>query len=139
METADGDPTSGRLRPTLARLAESVVGLLRTRGELGVVELVEERERLVLRLALLVGGILVLAFAALFAGVFIIALFWDSHPLRAIVLVALVYLVAGGLMIAKSRAIGRRAPTPFSATLGEFEKDRIRLQRAAQDVTGGDT
>lgn len=136
MHTGEGAAPAGGLKPTLARLAESVVALLRTRGELSVVELVEERERLVLRLALLVGGILVLAFAALFAGLFILAWFWDSHPLRAIVLVALAYAIAGGLMIAKSRMIGRRAPAPFSATLAEFEKDRVRLQRAAQDVAG---
>ena len=139
MGTAEGEPAAAGLKATLARLAESIVGLLRTRGELTVVELVEERERLVLRLAMLVGGILVLAFAALFAGVFVIALFWDSHPLRAIVLVALAYAIAGGLMIAKSRSIGQRAPAPFSATLAEFEKDRVRLQRAAENLTGGDS
>ena len=81
MDTSEGAPGAGGLKGALARLAESVVGLFRTRAELAGVELVEERERLVLRLALLVAGIVVLAFAALFVGVFIIALFWDSHPL----------------------------------------------------------
>ena len=134
MDPSEGAPPAGGLKATLARLAESIVGLLRTRAELAGVELVQERERLVLRLALLVAGIVVLAFAALFVGVFIIALFWDSHPLGAIAVVALLYALAGALLIARSRAIGREAPTPFSATLAEFEKDRIRLQRAAQDA-----
>jgi uncharacterized membrane protein YqjE len=136
MDTSEGAPPAGGLKGALARLAESAVGLLRTRAELAGVELVEERDRLVIRLALLVAGIVVLAFAALFVGVFIIALFWDSHPLAAIAFVALLYALAGALMIAKSRAIGREAPPPFSATLAEFEKDRVRLQRMAQDVTG---
>jgi len=135
METSEGAPPAGGLKGALARLGESVIGLLRTRAELVGVELVEERERLVLRLALLVAGIVVLAFAALFIGVFIIALFWDSHPLGAIAFVALLYAFAGALMIAKSMTIGREAPAPFSATFAELEKDRVRLQRAAQDAT----
>jgi len=138
MDTSEGAPPAGGLKAALARLAESVVGLFRTRAELAGVELVEERERLVLRLALLVGGIVVLAFAALFVGAFIIAWFWDSHRLLAIAFVALVHALAGGLMIARSKAIGRDAPAPFSATLAELEKDRVRLQRAAQDMTGGE-
>jgi uncharacterized membrane protein YqjE len=136
METSEGARPAGGLKGALARLAESALGLLRTRAELAGVELVEERERLVLRLALLVAGIVVLAFAALFIGVFIIALFWESHPLGAIASVALVYALAGALLIAKSRTLGREAPPPFSATLAEFEKDRARIQRAAQDATG---
>jgi uncharacterized membrane protein YqjE len=138
MDTSEGAPPAGGLKAALARLAESVVGLFRTRAELAGLELVEERERLVLRLALLVGGIVVLAFAALFVGGFIIAWFWDSHRLLAIAFVALVHALAGGFMIAKSKAIGRDAPAPFSATLAEVEKDRVRLQRAAQDLTGGE-
>ena len=136
MDPSEGAPPAGGLKATLARLAESVVGLLRTRAELAGIELVLERERLVLRLALLVAGIVVLALAALFVGVFVVALFWDSHPLGAIVFVALLYALGGALLIARSRAIGREAPTPFSATLAELEKDRVRLQRAAQDAAG---
>ena len=136
MEGSEGAPPAGGLKGALARLAETALGLLRTRAELAGVEFVEERERLVLRLALLVAGIVVLAFAALFIGVFIIAMFWESHPLGAIAFVALVYALAGALLIAKSRTLGREAPPPFSATLAEFEKDRVRIQRAAQDATG---
>jgi len=138
MKSAVDEPREPGLGATLAKLAESVAGLVRTRGELTVVELVEERERLVARLALLVGGLLALAFASLFAGVFVIAVFWESNPLGAIALVALAYAAAGGLMLAKSRSIARAAATPFAATLAEFEKDRVRLKRAAQDLRSGE-
>lgn len=114
----------------LARLAESVVGLARTRGELAAIELVEERERLLLRLVLVIAGIVIVAFALLFAGALVIVLFWDTHRLAAIAGVAIVHLVAGAAMILRARAIGRSAPTPFSATLAELEKDRMRLARA---------
>ena len=136
METAGEPPPSGGLKGALVRVGESAVGLLRTRAELAGVEFVEERERLLVRVALLIGGAIVISFAGLFVGVFVIAFFWDSYPLGAIAGVTILYAIAGALMIAKSRAIGRDAPAPFAATLAELEKDRVRLQRAAQDAGG---
>ena len=136
MDTSEGAPPAGGLKAALARLAESVVGLLRTRAELAGVELVEERERLVLRLALLVAGIVVLAFAALFVGVFIIASFWDSHRLLgAIALVALVYALAGGLMIAKSQD---DRPRRAGAVLGDARRAREGPRSAAARGAGRD-
>ena len=138
MDTAGEPPRTTGLKGALVRVGESAVGLLRTRAELAGVELVEERERLLLRLGLLIGGAIVIAFAALFIGLFIIAVFWETHLLEAIAAVTLLYAIGGALMIAKSHSIGRRAPAPFAATLAEIEKDRLRLQRAAQDAAGGE-
>ena len=139
MDTAGESPRQPGLKGALVRVGESAIGLLRTRAELAGVELVEERERLLVRVALLIGGAIVIAFAALFVGLFIIALFWETHLLEAIAAVTLLYAIAGALMIAKSREIGRKAPAPFAATLAEIEKDRLRLQRAARDATAGET
>ncbi len=136
MDTAGEPPRHAGLKGALVRVGESAIGLLRTRAELAGVELVEERERLLVRGALLVGGAIVSSFAALFVGLFIIALFWETHLLQAIAAVTILYAIAGALMIAKSRSIGRRAPAPFAATLAEIEKDRLRLKRAAQDAAG---
>jgi uncharacterized membrane protein YqjE len=138
MDTAGELPPTGGLKGALVRVGESAIGLLRTRAELAGVEFVEERERLLVRIVLLVAGAVVVAFAALFVGVFIIAVFWESYPLAAIAVVTLCYAAAGAWMIAKSRAIGRDAPAPFAATLAEMEKDRVRLQRAAQEAAGRD-
>ena len=138
-EAPGGAASEGGLKAALVRLGESAVGLLRTRAELASVELAQERERLVLRLALLIAGGVVLSFAALFVGLFLIALFWDTHPLAAIASVALLYAIGGSLMIYRSRAIGREAASPFAATIAELEKDRVRLLRAAQDATGRET
>ena len=136
MDTAGEPPRQAGLKGALVRVGESAIGLLRTRAELAGVELVEERERLLVRVALLIGGAIVIAFAALFVGLFLIALFWETYLLQAIAGVTLLYAIAGALMIAKSRSIGRKAPAPFAATLAEIEKDRLRLKRAAQDAAG---
>jgi uncharacterized membrane protein YqjE len=121
------------LRPAITRVARALVGMLATRAELASVELTEERERLTKRLALVAGGGLLLAFGALFVGAFVIVMFWDTHRLWAIAAVALAHLAAGAFLLAKARAIGRDAPSPFAATIDELKKDKELLERALDD------
>ncbi|HVE50971.1 MAG TPA: phage holin family protein [Casimicrobiaceae bacterium] len=113
------------MKEAFARLAESALGAVRTRAELAGVELIYERERLLKRIALLVGGVVALGFAALFVGVFVVAVFWQTHPLAAIASVAVAYAILGAWLVSKARTLG--SPSPFAATLAEFEKDRARF------------
>jgi uncharacterized membrane protein YqjE len=126
-------PRRAGLRIALARLAAAGVGLVSTRVALFSVELTEERERLARRLALIAVGGLLLAFAALFAGAFVIALFWDTHRLAAIAGVAVAHLAVGAFLLSKARAMGRDAPGAFHASLEELRKDRSALERALAD------
>jgi uncharacterized membrane protein YqjE len=128
-------PKAGGMRSAFAELVESFIGLASTRAQLAGIELVEERDRLILRSGLMLAGLLLIAVAALFAGAFVVVLFWDTHRLVAIATVTLVLAVAGALMLLRAKAIGRDAPQPFAATLAELEKDRGRLSRV---VRGGD-
>ena len=128
-DTGAGDGSPG-LRASLARLATAGVGLLSTRAELLSVEFVEERERLTLRLALVAAAGLMLAFSLLFAGAFVIAVFWETHRLAAIAAVAVVHLGAGLFLLSRSRAIGRDGPRPFAASLEELKRDRAALENA---------
>lgn len=137
MDPSEGTPAAGGMKSALARLAASLVAMVRTRAELAGIEIAEERERLLVRLAFLFGGVLLVASAVLLVGVFVILLAPEAHRLLAIALVAVAYALLGGGLIVKAKAIGRDAPAPFAATLGELEKDRLRLQRSAQDVAGG--
>lgn len=115
--------------PALARLADSLLAVAITRGRLAGLELVEERERLLRRLLLIVVGALLLALAAVFGGLLIVAAFWDTHRLLAILGTGLVFLVAGGWLLRRSGLPDRDGATPFAATLAEFEKDRAWLTR----------
>ena len=54
------------------------------RAELVGVEIAEERERLTAALRCWIGGAVIVAFAVLLAGLFVIAVFWDTHRLGAI-------------------------------------------------------
>ncbi|HVF65465.1 MAG TPA: phage holin family protein [Casimicrobiaceae bacterium] len=126
------------LKAAVARLADSFIALARTRTELAGLELGEERDRLIARLALVLGGVLMLAFATLAVSALIVALAWSTHPIAALVAVATAYVVAGLVLLAKAREVARKSSPPFAATLAELTKDRDRLKRAAREIAGSD-
>jgi uncharacterized membrane protein YqjE len=134
-----GPPYSGTyrrpgLRASIARVGSAAVGLLSTRAELLSVELAEERTRVARMIALVAAGGVLLAFAMMFAGAFVIALFWDTYRLAAIAFVAVVHLGVGLVLLSKARSVGSDAPAPFASTLDELRKDRELLQRSLADT-----
>lgn len=128
--SAEAPPRPPGLRAALSRIAASGIGLVATRAELFSLEFAEERDRLTRRLGYVAAGGLLLAFAALFAGAFVIAMFWETHRLLAIAGVAFAHLVAGLVLLAKARGAGASAPPPFAASVEELRKDRELLERA---------
>jgi uncharacterized membrane protein YqjE len=132
-EPVDPPPRHSGLRAALKRLAAAGIGLLSTRGELLTLELTEERDRLVQRLALAAAGGLVLAFGVMFAGAFVVVLFWDTNRLWAIALVALAHFGAGAFLLMKAKNVGRDAPPPFAASLEELRKDRALIETALRE------
>ena len=72
------------LRGSLARLADALVGLARTRLELATVEFTEERSRITQQLALLLAGVGCVMFALFFAAAAVVVYFWDTNRFLAI-------------------------------------------------------
>ena len=132
-EPVDPAPRNPGLRAALKRLAAAGVGVLSTRAELLTLELTEERDRLAQRLALAAAGGLVLAFGVMFAGAFVVVLFWDTHRLWAIALVALAHFGAGAFLLMKAKNVGRDAPPLFAASIEELKKDRALIEQALGD------
>lgn len=115
-------------RPSLRRIAGSLLEIVQSRIELIGIELTEEKERLMgvafLGLAAMLFGMLALvALTAL-----VIVVFWDTYRLQAMTGVFIVYLVLAAGCALRARTILREAPMPFEATLAEFEKDRDALR-----------
>lgn len=121
------------LRASIARAGSAAFGLLSTRLELASVEVAEERSRLTRLAALSAAGGVLLAFALMFAGAFVIALFWDSYRLPAIAVVAIVHAGVGVWLLARARAAATAHPAPLAATIDELRKDRALLQRVFAD------
>jgi len=123
---ADGTPPGSRrdLRAAAAQLAETLLGLGRTRLELAAVEFEEARARAAERLVLALVAGLCFALAVLVASMLVVVLFWDTHRIAALCAVTIVYALLG-LVALWRLAVQRKSETPaFAATLAELERDR---------------
>lgn len=125
-------PASG-LRAVSQRLANSALGLVRTRLELASVELAEELERLHTRLTLMFAGVLLILFCILGLCVSLVVYFWESYRFLAILLPTLLCGLVGALLLIRSKTLDRVDGMPFAATIAEFDKDREALFRAASN------
>ena len=125
------EPVSGEAGPgivqSLRNLAATLVALLRTRFELLATELEEERIRLLQILFWAAGALFFFGVGILLLVVLIIAVFWDSYRIAAIVALAAIFLAAGvGMAFGVRRRMNAR-PKLFSASLDELTKDRDHL------------
>lgn len=106
-------------------LSADVLRALSTRIELFGLELQQAKEDLPRLLALWVVGLLALMFALALFTLFVIVLTWDT-PYRDWVMLALcvLYAVAGiGLIWHVRQQLRGDGLNPFSATLGELQRD----------------
>jgi uncharacterized membrane protein YqjE len=113
------------LRAIGATLNEAV----RVRGALFYVELREEARRGRNMLALALIGAAFLHIALSLAAVLVAAVFWDTHRVEAIGLVALLYAACGGAALARLRAEALGSPAPFEASRAELARDLADLRR----------
>jgi|KBSMisStaDraftv2_1062788.scaffolds.fasta_scaffold12345_8 uncharacterized membrane protein YqjE len=128
MDIGDSEQSAPRsLRGSAARLGASLLGLVRTRLELASLELAEQRDRVQQQLTLLLAAMAMFMFAVLFLASWVIAYYWDTHRLTAIAIVAVVFAGAGAALLALRSQAASVAPTPFAATIAEFERDRAML------------
>jgi uncharacterized membrane protein YqjE len=123
-ESQPGTSRDSGLLAVLRRLATTVVDLLRTRLELLVTELEEERTRIVHFLVLAVSAGFFLALGIVSLTFFVILLAWDTHPILIAGLLTAAYLVLGVILAVKARNIINVKTRLFSASLDELKKDR---------------
>jgi len=104
------------------------VEVLRTRFDLVLNELEEERERLQQLVILAAATCFCLGVGVLLVTFFLVVLFWDSNYRLAVVGgLAVAYLAAGVLAGYTARQKLRQRPRLFSASLGELAKDSQHL------------
>lgn len=119
---------TGGIVQSLRNLAATLVALLRTRAELLVTELEEERIRLLQLLFWAAGALFLLGVGILLLTILLVAVFWDSsHRVTTIVALAGVFLAAGiGAAIGVRNRMHAR-PRLFSASLDELARDKDQL------------
>ncbi|MES1982816.1 MAG: phage holin family protein [Pseudomonadota bacterium] len=117
----------GGLYNSLRRLAATLLAMGRTRLELLSVEIEEERERLSSMLLWTLVALFCAAWGVALVTVLIMVVFWDTHRLRAIGILALLFL--GGAILAARlvQAKARSKPRLFATSLGELAKDQQQI------------
>ena len=126
-EPGAGEAGTGIVQ-SLRNLAATLVALLRTRFDLLVTELEEERIRLLQLLFWAAGALFFFGVGILLLTILLVAVFWDSsHRITAIVVLAGVFLAAGiGVAIGMRNRMHAR-PRLFSASLDELARDKDQL------------
>jgi uncharacterized membrane protein YqjE len=125
-EPASGEAGTGILR-SLRNLGATLVALLQTRFELLVTELEEERARLLQLLFWAAGALFFLCAGALLLTLLLVVVFWDSHRIATIAVLAGTFLAVGiGLAVGVRNRMNARSKL-FSASLDELANDKDQL------------
>lgn len=131
MESSQGP--AQRLFSAGKRLLSSLIAASETRLRLAVLELEEERARLV-TLLMIIGLSLVMLLLGLAVLTLLVAvIFWDSHRLAAIGISAAVLLGGGLLLALLARHLARRH-TLLKTTLAQLATDRELAERPRDDA-----
>lgn len=134
-----GDGASAPRSNPLASVLEllgTLVALTQTRLELMATEVEQEKRRLLAVMAWGAVAVLLGCFGLLFLALLITAVLWDTHRLLALGLSGLFFV--GGALAAWSQ-VRRRLDSDdvmLSATVAEFEGDRVVLESAARAMRG---
>lgn len=120
--------TAGKgLFGSLTNFAATLVSIAHTRLDLLSTDLEEERAHVFLLLVLGLAALFFIGIGVVLTTILLVAVFWDTHRVLALVLLTTFFLaaglVAGGVAIHKTRT----KPKLFSATLSELYKDRQQL------------
>jgi uncharacterized membrane protein YqjE len=124
----------GQISDRLRALAGHVCALASNRLALFGLEWQEETGRLLGYLALLLGGVLLAAFALAFTALAVLVLAWQSGCLLVVSTVAAVLFGLAAVLCAWFlwRRL-RLAAAPFALTSAEFERDRQVLSGHEED------
>jgi uncharacterized membrane protein YqjE len=107
---------------TLRRMLKTLHDVVENRVELFLVELREERLRLMELLLLLVIGAVCALMALLMITFGIVVLFWETHRVLVLTLIILTYAGAAAVAFGALRSRLRRWRA-FAATLDQIKKD----------------
>jgi len=131
MALAAQDPVSSRpggLFNSVKALAAALLAIAYTRLELFSVELEEEWVRVSSILTWSLVALFCAGIGIVFTTLFLVYAFWGTHPLLALGIPAVFFLLFAVLAWRAVAAKVRTKPRMFSASLAELAKDREKLK-----------
>jgi uncharacterized membrane protein YqjE len=112
---------------SLTVLATTLVAIAHTRLDLLSTDLEEEREHLLSLLVLTLAALFCLGVGVVLATILLVAVFWDTHRLLVLGLLAGFFLAVGMAAWGFAMRKAKTKPRLFAASLLELLKDRQQL------------
>ncbi len=127
MTASDSGARRIGLLDSLRRAAASLVEIVRTRLELVVTELEEQKLRTAQIVALSVAALFFAALAIVFGSLAVVMAFWDRSPVGVLAGFAVFYLALALVAALVWRARAKARPKLLEATLAELSRDGEEL------------
>lgn len=112
---------------SISRLASTFLSLAHTRLELASVELEEERQRLFSYVLLGLAALFCISVAALLTVFLVVAIFWDTHRIAAILTLIAIFGVISLFIVVGLRQSFQNKPRFMGHTLNEFKRDYEKM------------
>ncbi len=125
-----GSGASPSLFASLRSFWSVLVAILYTRLDLATAELEDQGIRLLKLIAAGLVSLLSLFSAFFWATFLVLAFFWDTHRLRALGVIFLVYFILGVVLLIVARNMILSRPKFLSQTLAELRRDVEGLRHA---------
>lgn len=122
----------GGLIESLRAAAHTLVEAVQTRLSLFANELEEQGARLTRIAVLFAIGAFCAGVTVILAAMFLVVLFWDSHPLAVLGLLTAGFATGAAAAIVGARSLLSERPRVFAHSLAELERDRQGLGGAAR-------
>lgn len=119
-------PAKGLLE-ALGDLAATLVAMVHLRLELLATDLEEDWGRLLSLILTSLGAVFFLGIGVVLSALLLVVLFWDTHRILTLSLLAAVFLATGLAAVIQAKRLARTRPRLFASSLSELVKDRQQL------------
>lgn len=123
----ENNPATPGLAAHARLLITSLVGLVRTRSSLAVLELADARDALLQVLFMGAAALLLAGFALACLSALVVALCWDALGWGILMVLFLVYAGLAVMLLNRARTIVASGRIGLPATMDELRKDREAL------------
>jgi uncharacterized membrane protein YqjE len=108
-------------------MAATLVAMAHTRLDLLSTDLEEDRDHLLALTITSLGAVFCLGVGVVLSALFIVVVFWETHRLLLLGLLAGLFLAGGAAAASRARRLARTKPRLFASSLSELLKDGREL------------
>jgi uncharacterized membrane protein YqjE len=128
METSSPIESVTNLADSSQRLGRRILAICENRLQLLLVEAQEERERILRVIWMAMVGLTFAMLAGITITIIVAVAFWENHPIVALSILAVIYVIIAALFFGKLQQLQRDWQT-LPATIEQLRKDQECLEK----------